>query len=133
MSHLLKEKSKIEITYKPRVTYEHFPFEKRKRPPIEDSQTTQTNSQIQRMRELVFFETSVDKNSVFVQEQILYSVKLFYSESIRGDFPTPPSLQNTIVENVEEEKRYESIINRKRYYVLEKKYALFPQSIMYQK
>ena len=96
--------------------------------PIRVKVTAQTNSQIQRMRELVFFETSVDKNSVFVQEQILYSVKLFYSESIRGDFPNPPSLENTIVENVEEEKRYESIINGKRYYVLEKKYALFPQS-----
>ena len=96
--------------------------------PIRIKVTKQTNSQIQRMRELVFFETSVDKNSVFVQEQILYSVKLFYSESIRGDFPKPPPLENTIVENVEEEKRYESIINGKRYYVLEKKYALFPQS-----
>ena len=39
MSHLLKEKSKIEITYKPRVTYEHFPFEKRTRPPIEETKT----------------------------------------------------------------------------------------------
>ena len=96
--------------------------------PIRIRVAKQTNSQIQRMREVVFFETSVNKNSVFVQEQILYSVKLFYSESIRGDFPQPPSLENTVVENVEEEKRYESIINGKRYYVLEKKYALFPQS-----
>ena len=96
--------------------------------PIRIRVTKQTNSQIQRMRELVFFETSVNKNSVFVQEQILYSVKLFYSESIRGDFPQPPLLENTVVENIEEEKRYESIINGKRYYVLEKKYALFPQS-----
>ena len=93
--------------------------------PIRIKVTKQTNSQIQRMRELVFFETSVDKNSVFVQEQILYSVKLFYSESIRGDFPKPPSLENTIVENVEEEKRYESIINGKRYYVLEKNMLYF--------
>ena len=96
--------------------------------PIRIKVEKNTNSQIQRMRELVFFETSVNKNSVFVQEQILYSVRLFYSESIRGDFPQPPLLENTVVENVEEEKRYESIINGKRYYVLEKKYALFPQS-----
>ena len=58
--------------------------------PIRIKVTAQTNSQIQRMRELVFFETSVDKNSIFVQEQILYSVKLFYSESIRGDFQIRP-------------------------------------------
>ena len=63
-----------------------------------------------------------------MQEQILYSVKLFYSESIRGDFPQPPLLENTVVENVEEEKRYESIINGKRYYVLEKNMRCFPKA-----
>ena len=93
--------------------------------PIRIRVTKQTNSQIQRMRELVFFETSVNKNSVFVQEQILYSVKLFYSESIRGDFPQPPLLENTVVENIEEEKSYESIINGKRYNVLEKNMLYF--------
>ena len=97
--------------------------------PIRIKVEKNTNSQIQRMRELVFFETSVNKNSVFVQEQILYSVKLFYSESIRGDFPQPPLLENTVVENVEEEKRYESIINGKRYYVLEKNMRCFPKAV----
>ena len=81
----------------------------------------------QRMNRYVFFETTVDVEEVYVQEQIIYTVKLFYSEAIGGDFPQPPALPDTIVETLEDEKRYESIVNGKRYYVLEKRYALFPQ------
>lgn len=87
----------------------------------------QTNSQRQQMDQFVFFETSVDTNETYVQGQIIYSVKLFYTEAIGGDFPQPPVLPDTVVETIENERRYESIVNGKRYYVLEKRYALFPQ------
>ncbi|MBT4495099.1 MAG: hypothetical protein HOC70_17790 [Gammaproteobacteria bacterium] len=87
----------------------------------------QTISQQQRMDQYVFFETTVDSNEVYVQGQIIYSVKLFYTEAIGGDFPQPPTLTDTVVETIENEKRYESIVSGKRYYVLEKRYAIFPQ------
>lgn len=76
---------------------------------------------------IVFFDTSVDAESAYVQEQIVYTVKLYYTESISGDFPSPPDLENAIVETLDNEKRYESIVNNRRYYVLEKRYAIFPQ------
>jgi len=87
----------------------------------------QTTSQRQRMNQFVFFETLVDTNDTYVQGQIIYSVKLFYTEAIGGDFPQPPSLPDTVVETLETENRYESIVDGQRYYVLEKRYALFPQ------
>lgn len=87
----------------------------------------QTPGQRDRMRQFVFFDTSVDTNETYVQGQIIYSVKLFYTEAIGGDFPQAPSLPDTVVETIENENRYESIIDGKRYYVLEKRYALFPQ------
>jgi hypothetical protein len=87
----------------------------------------QTASQRQRMNQFVFFETLVDTNDTYVQGQIIYSVKLFYTEAIGGDFPQPPSPLDTVVETLETEKRYESIVDGQRYYVLEKRYALFPQ------
>lgn len=83
--------------------------------------------QRQRMNQYVFFETTVDTNEVYVQGQIIYSVKLFYTEAIGGDFPQPPALQDAVVETLENEKRYESIVSGKRYFVLEKRYAIFPQ------
>ncbi len=87
----------------------------------------QTANQRDQMRQFVFFETSVDTNETYVQGQIIYSVKLFYTEAIGGDFPQAPSLPDTVVETIENENRYESIVGGKRYYVLEKRYALFPQ------
>lgn len=87
----------------------------------------QSISQRQQMNQYVFFETSVDKNDTYVQGQILYTVKLFYTEAIGGDFPQPPILPETVVEVIENERRYESVVSGKRYYVLEKRYAIFPQ------
>jgi len=84
-------------------------------------------AQQQRMNQYVFFETDVDTNRVYVQGQIVYSVRLFYTEAIGGDFPQPPALPDAVVETIENEKRYESIVNGRRYYVLEKRYAIFPQ------
>ncbi|MBT7529530.1 MAG: hypothetical protein HN659_00645, partial [Gammaproteobacteria bacterium] len=64
----------------------------------------QTASQRQRMNQFVFFETLVDTNDTYVQGQIIYSVKLFYTDAIGGDFPQPPSLPDTVVEVLETEK-----------------------------
>lgn len=87
----------------------------------------QTTATTRRMNRLVFFDTSVDTTNTYVQAQVLYTVKLFYSDSISGDFPPPPKIEDAVIETVETEKRYESIINNRRYYVLEKRYAIFPQ------
>ncbi len=86
-----------------------------------------SSAEQQRMNQFVFFETTVDTNEVYVQGQIIYAVKLFYTEAIGGDFPQAPALPDTVVETLENEKRYESIVDGRRYYVLEKRYAIFPQ------
>lgn len=89
--------------------------------------TRQSSSVTRQMNQLVFFDTSVSTNETYVQGQVVYTVKLFYADAISGDFPPPPDLDDAIVETIESEKRYESIINSRRYYVLEKQYAIFPQ------
>ena len=79
------------------------------------------------MQQILFFETLVDRDEVYVQAQLLYTVRLYYADSISGDFPTAPNLSNTMVEIIENEKRFETVVNNRRYYVLEKRYAIFPQ------
>ncbi len=70
----------------------------------------QSISQRQQMNQYVFFETSVDTNDTYVQGQIIYTVKLFYTEAIGGDFPQPPVLPETVVETIENaERRHESV------------------------
>jgi hypothetical protein len=75
----------------------------------------------------VFFENTVDQKSAYVQSQIIYSLKLFYADSVGGDFPAPPVLADAVVQSLEGERRFVSEINNRRYNVLEKRYAIFPQ------
>lgn len=91
-------------------------------------QVTQASAAVKRrLNEFVFFDTTIDTSSVYVQGQIIYTIKLFYLDSISGEFPPPPALDNAIVEIIENEKRYDAILNNRRYYVLEKRYAIYPQ------
>ncbi len=91
-------------------------------------QVTQASAAVkQRLNEFVFFDTTIDTDSTYVQAQIIYTVKLFYLDSISGEFPPPPPLDEAIVEIIENEKRYDAMLNGRRYYVLEKRYAIYPQ------
>ena len=95
--------------------------------PIPVSVVAQSQAAKGRMQQILFFETLVSKPVVYVQGQLIYTVRLYYADSISGDFPAPPAPADTIVEILVDEKRFETIFNNKRYYVLEKQYALFPQ------
>ncbi len=91
-------------------------------------QVTQASAAVKRrLNEFVFFDTTIDTESTYVQGQIVYTIKLFYLDSISGEFPPPPTLDDAIVEIIENEKRYDAILNNRRYYVLEKRYAIYPQ------
>ena len=95
--------------------------------PIPVSVVAQSQAAKDRMQQILFFQTLVSEPEVYVQGQLIYTVRLYYADSISGDFPAPPAPANTIVEILVDEKRFETIFNNKRYYVLEKQYALFPQ------
>ena len=81
----------------------------------------------QRDARFVFFETRVDKQSAYVQSQIIYSLKLFFVDNIGGNFPDPPVIPEAVVEPVGGENRDVVMVNNQRFNVLEKRYAIFPQ------
>ncbi|MFN3239869.1 MAG: BatD family protein [Pseudomonadales bacterium] len=95
--------------------------------PIQIRVNKQSEAMKRKMSQLVFFDTSVDTTETYVQGQILYTVKLFYVENISGDFPAAPVLNDAVVEIIENERRYDTISNGRRYYVLEKRYGIYPQ------
>ena len=96
--------------------------------PITIAVLPQSAALTNQMRQVLFFETLVDQTEIYVQAQLLYTVRLYYADSISGDFPAPPDLDNAVVEIIENEKRFETVVNNRRYYVLEKHYAIFPQA-----
>lgn len=95
--------------------------------PINIEVSRQTAAMKQKMSQLVFFDTSVDTTETYVQGQIIYTIKLYYVENISGDFPPMPAVPDAVVETIEGERRYDAITNGRRYYVLEKRYGIYPQ------
>lgn len=95
--------------------------------PIRIIAKRQSDAMKQQMSQLVFFDTSVDTDETYVQGQIIYTIKLYYVENISGDFPPIPNIEDAVVETIEGEGRYDTISNGRRYYVLEKRYGIYPQ------
>ena len=63
-----------------------------------------------------------------MQSQLIYTVRLFFTESIRGTFPEQPILDDAVVKVLKAENRYNTFIDNRRYYVQESQYAIFPQT-----
>ncbi|ROT99238.1 protein BatD [Marinobacter sp. R17] len=75
-----------------------------------------------------FVEVETDKDSVYVQEQLVLTVRLFYRGNlIRGDL-SQPDQGDAIVESMGEQQEYARVRNNVRYRVVERRYAIYPQS-----
>lgn len=96
--------------------------------PITIQVSEPTAAQTRRLNETVFFETEVSSESIYVQSQLIYTVRLFFTESIRGTFPEQPNLDDAVVKVLKAENRYNTFIDNRRYYVQESQYAIFPQT-----
>lgn len=77
----------------------------------------------------IFINTSVSKNDIYVQEQLLYTIKLYYTIGFdQGAQLTSPNVDNSVVQQLGSDETYQEIINGIRYNVTERKFVIFPQS-----
>ncbi|MDQ2075617.1 BatD family protein [Marinimicrobium sp. ABcell2] len=74
----------------------------------------------------IFVETEVNKDSVFVQEQLLFTVRLFSRVNLDGAEMQPLDLQDAVMKAVDENSYITEIDNRD-HLVLETTFAVFPQ------
>ena len=77
----------------------------------------------------VFLEvdTTAAGKSVYVQQQIPYTVRLYYDDTVQSGDLEAPNPENAIVEQLGEEKRYATRHDGREYKVLERRYAIAPQ------
>jgi len=77
----------------------------------------------------IFVSAEVDRDTSYVQAQVLYTVKVYRSVATRQPRLSEPDLGGVevLIELAGEERIYESILNGKNYNVVERVYALFPQ------
>lgn len=75
----------------------------------------------------LFIEVETDKTSAFVKEQIVITVKLFYSMSLSEGSLSEPIASNAIVTQLDKGTTYSTNRNGRNYTVLERHYALFAE------
>ena len=76
----------------------------------------------------VFIQTSIDKDSAYIQEQIILTHRLHYSVPLQDISISEFDIPDAIIQQVSEE-RFNKRINGKNYSIIEIKFALFPQSV----
>lgn len=77
----------------------------------------------------VFVRTTIEPEdgSVFVQQQIGFSVQLYFSVPLsEGSFDVP-ALEHAAVEQLGEDTQYRTTLNGRQYQVVERRYAIFPE------
>jgi hypothetical protein len=77
----------------------------------------------------LIFDLEVDKSTVYVQGQVLVTLRLMVDRNISGYQMSDLTIKNmdVVIEALGEVKQYQTRLGDKDYIVLEKKMALFPQ------
>ena len=76
----------------------------------------------------VLLESSVDVSTVDVQAQVIYTLRLLHGVDLKEGSLSVPDLPNAIVERLGEDVSSEMLRDGRRYRVVERKYAVFPQA-----
>ncbi|MBC2696599.1 MAG: protein BatD [Desulfobacteraceae bacterium] len=77
----------------------------------------------------LFLEAGISKNNLYLNQNALYTLKLFMSEQVSDISLEMPEVQGLVFESLAEPKKYSTIINAKRYEVVELKYILIPKKL----
>jgi len=75
----------------------------------------------------IFLESSVDQQKVYVQQQVIFNVKIYRAVNTHYARLSEPRAGDSIVEKLGDDIQYEKMINNTRYVVTERRYAIFPQ------
>lgn len=77
--------------------------------------------------EVIFMDAQVDKKDVYVQEQVIYTVRLYRRIDLHESSYTPPKVDNAVMEMLGNQREYTSTVDGRSYKIIELRYAIFPQ------
>lgn len=75
-----------------------------------------------------FLEAKMNKQKIYVQEQVIYSLRFYHKGSLINGNIRPPKFENALVESLKEQSVFGKTIEGQQYTVYEWQYALFPQA-----
>jgi hypothetical protein len=75
----------------------------------------------------VFLEVSAEPLAPYVQQQVRYTVKLYYSFGLTDGNLSEPQADGVVVQRLGQDKSYLATLGDRRYHVMERHYALTPE------
>ena len=77
----------------------------------------------------VFVKAHVETadGSVYVQQQIHYTLRLFYREALAEGSFDGLEIEHALIERLGDDNRFRTTVNGEQYQVLERRYAIFPE------
>jgi hypothetical protein len=94
--------------------------------PIELNVLAASDPQASKQQDL-FITTDISAKEVYVQQQLTLTVKLHFAAELKRGSLTEPSLTGANITQIGKDKEADSIINGRRYRVIERTYAISPQ------
>ena len=75
----------------------------------------------------LFFLVDVSTETPYVQQQVIYTLRLYRKVNLSQARLTEPKLADAMIERLGEDKDYNALFQGEQYSVTERKYAIFPQ------
>lgn len=76
----------------------------------------------------IFISTELSSNDIYVQQLVTLTIKLHIGVQLQRGSLTEPSLIGAAIEQVGKDQESEGIVNGKRYRIIERTYAITPES-----
>ncbi|MFT7404609.1 BatD family protein [Zhongshania sp.] len=77
--------------------------------------------------ESIYLESDITPRDAYVQQELQYTVKIFTSVNILDASLEAPEVGNAVIE-ARGEERYQTLINGRYFQVIERRYAIYPQT-----
>jgi len=88
----------------------------------------ETSSQTSSSTQDIFITTDISSEEVYVQQQLTLTIKLHIATELKSGSLSEPTLDGATITQIGKDKENDSIINGKRYRVIERSYAINPQN-----
>lgn len=75
----------------------------------------------------LFLDVQVEPKDPYVQSQVTVTVKLFHALPLREGSLDEPKAPDVLVQKLGDDRSFETVVDGRRYGVIERHYALFPQ------
>ncbi|GFO74182.1 hypothetical protein BPLS_P0712 [Bathymodiolus platifrons methanotrophic gill symbiont] len=82
---------------------------------------------IDKTNEDLFLQVEVSSSKPYIQEQVIYTLKLYRKVNISQASLTEPMLSDAVIEKLGADKNYNTQFQGENYVVTERKYVIFPQ------